>query len=139
MPFATNAQPRTKLHADGVLLVTPGSLNALRAGGVANLDAYPVNLKNPAADSERRDFSTVNLVGFVDAIDLATLGYEVRRGKPRFTGAIAIAKKLALSLLAFRLPINPRFMVIAASVAAQIDTAAFTSVLLQPTLAYQGT
>jgi hypothetical protein len=113
-------------------------IEQLQASGVSNLDAYPVVLRTRSDGAERADYCAVNVIGRVDAVDLAASAHEMRRGKPRFTGAIAIDGRLAAGLLAFRLPYSPRFIVVAEPVALRIRPFAFDSVLLQPTRAYQG-
>jgi hypothetical protein len=113
-------------------------LEQLLGSGVSNLDTYPVVLRNRSDASERDDYRAVNVIGRIDAVDLSASVHEVRRGKPRFTGAIAIDGHLAAGLLAFRLPYSPRFIVVAESVAQRIRQFAFDSVLLQPTRSYQG-
>lgn len=114
-------------------------LDGLASSGVSNLDAYPVVLKARRDGAERTDYCAVNVVGRVDAVDLTQSPHEMRRGKPRLSGAIAIDERLTAGLLAFRLPHSPRFIVVAEPVARRVLSLGLDSVLLQPTRSYAGT
>lgn len=119
-------------------VMSPRLIEALTAAGVANLDTYPLVLRNPADGTERSDYKAVNVVGRLDAVDLSKSPHEVRRGKPRFSGAIVIDPRKTAGLLAFRLPYSPRFIVVAESVAKRLQSQKFDSVLLQPTRKFDG-
>lgn len=112
---------------------------ALSSFGVANLDTYPVLLRNNATGVERDDYVAVNLIGSVDAVDLANSTYRSRFGAPYFTGPVAIDPTAAGDRTAFRLQRGPAFIVLAAPLAAHLAAAGLAAVLLQPTTAYQGT
>ncbi len=114
-------------------------LEELRASGVTNIESFPVVLRNRRDGAERTDYFAVNVVGRVDAVDLSSSVHEMRRGKPRFTGAIAVDTSRTGGLLAFRLPYSPRFIVVTEPVAKRVREASFDSVLLQPTRSYRGT
>jgi len=114
-------------------------IEALTSRGVSNLDIYPVVLKTRRDGLERTDYRAVNVVGRIDAVDLAQSPHEMRRGKPRFNGSVAIDERLTGGALAFRLPYSPRFIVVADPVARHLQTLSLDSVLLQPTRAYVGT
>lgn len=112
-------------------------IDALRASGVANVEVYPVTLET--SDGGRRtDYSAVNVIGVCDAVDWSASEHQVRRGKPRVTGAVAIDAARVGERAAFRLPCSPRFIVLAARVAERLRELSLPSVLLQPTMDYDG-
>ena len=113
-------------------------LELLAVAGVSNLDTYPVVLRNRRDDTTRGDYVAVNVVGCVDAVDLSRSPHELKRGRPRFSGAIEIDPSRT-ALAAFRLPYSPRFIVLAEPVAQCLQSHDLDSVLLQPTRAYAGT
>lgn len=113
-------------------------IDALRACGVSNLDTYPVVLRHERTGVEQVGYQAVNVIGRVDAIDLARSPHEVRRGKPRFRAAISLEPARTAGLLAFRLLVGPRFIVVTAPVAARLREGRFDSLLLQPTTAFDG-
>jgi hypothetical protein len=113
-------------------------LEALRACGVENLEAYPVRLQSPRG-LVREDYLAVNVVGLVDAVDLAQSAHELRRGRPRFGGAIVIDVHKTQGLPLFRLPYSPRFIVVNEPIARALERGSFDGVLLQATRAYEGT
>ena len=110
----------------------------LRASGVANIDTYPVVLHDTRNQHQRTDYVAVNVVGCVNAVDFEKTAHEIRRGKPKLNGAIAIDARLTNSLLAFRMPYSPRFIVVAAPIAKALAKLSLDSVLLQPTTLYRG-
>lgn len=114
-------------------------IDSLIGWGVSNIDTYPVTLRNPRTGDHYTNYQAINVVGAVDAADLANSEYELRRGKPRFTGRIAIDPSRVGDLRLFRLPHSPRFIVVDQAIAERVLTAGFRAVLVQPTVAYRGT
>ncbi len=76
----------------------------LRASGVSNIDAYPVVLHDARNQHQRTDYVAVNVVGCVNAVDFEKTSHEIRRGKPKLNGTIAIDERLTNGLLACRMP-----------------------------------
>jgi hypothetical protein len=113
-------------------------VEALRSSGVSNLDVYPVTLKNQVDGAERLDYSAVNLIGAVDAVDVAKSPHRLRFGKPYFTGAIHLDASRTGDLSAFRLVHGPTFIVVSEPLAQRIAALELSAVLLQPTEDYGG-
>lgn len=120
-----------------VPVMSPRLLEALRVCGVENLEAYPVRLESPRG-LVREDYQAINVVGLVDAVDLAQSPHTLRRGRPRFGGAIVIDPHKTQGLALFRLPYSPRFVVVAEAIARALERGSFDSLRLQPTRAYDG-
>jgi hypothetical protein len=114
-------------------------VDGLLASGVTNLERYPVVLEVRSTGATRADYSAVNVVGRVDAVDLSQSPHTLRRSKPKFSGPIVIDAAKTAGLLAFRLQYVPGLIVVTESVARRIDALGLDSVLLQPTREYQGT
>lgn len=114
-------------------------IDSLVSEGVSNLDTYPVTLRDQRTGTAYSTYRAINVVGVVDAIDLASSEYELRRNKPRFTGRITIDPSRVGDLHVFRLPCSPRFIVVDRSIAERLLAAGLRAVLLQPTVDYRGT
>ena len=51
-------------------------LDCLRRAGVDNLQTYPVHLHNTSTDEELVDYEAFNVIGVVDAVDLAASTFD---------------------------------------------------------------
>lgn len=114
-------------------------LEVLEECGVANLDRYPVVLRNKVTGEETSGYSAVNVIGIVDAADLDRSEYRPRFGKPKFTGKITIDAARTEGANCFRLLYGPGLIVVSESVAQKVRAANLFGVLMQNTQNYQGT
>lgn len=66
----THSDRLLMLYKTDALLIPKRMLNALRAAGVDNLDAYSTIITHPATGVVTRDYVAVNLIGLVSAADI---------------------------------------------------------------------
>jgi hypothetical protein len=113
-------------------------LKTLRDSGADNLDAYPMTLRRIDTGETFDGYSAVNVIGCVDAIALNDSEYLMRRGRPYFTGKIAIDEAKVKGLEIFRLPRGPGFIVGNERISRILQQNDFKAMLLQPTTDYAG-
>lgn len=113
-------------------------IEGLRGIEIDNFDVYPMTLKRTDTGEEFNNYSAVNLIGCVDAVDLENSEYRLRFGNPYFTGKITIDPLKNLGYNAFRLLNGPGFVVVNQRTAEKLESRGFRAVLLQPTIEYRG-
>jgi hypothetical protein len=122
-----------------VPLMSDRLIARLHATGISNFDVYPVRLAHPVTGEVRDDYSAINLVGRVDAVDRASSPHRLRFGKPMFTGSVVLDADRTEGLEAFRLVHGPDFIVVSERVAEQLRDGGFAGLLIQPTTQFTGT
>lgn len=119
-------------------LMSARLLNALAAVGVSNLDVYPMILQRSDTSERWDNYSAVNVIGAIDAIDLENSEYTTDSfGEPNFT-RIALKEDLVSGLKLFRLNTGPGLIVINEVVKDALSGQDFYALMLQPLEDYDG-
>jgi hypothetical protein len=113
-------------------------LKALVEAGVDNFDAYPMILRRPDTDEEWRNYSAVNFIGSIDAIDREKSDCRTSSIGELECESITINPVAAGDAICFRLQEGPDLLVIHERVAKVLEKYDFISVLIQKTEDYDG-
>jgi len=97
---------KKNLYDATIPLMHKGLLDALQSGGIDNLDFYGVEIVHPITGEIEREYSAVNVLGAIQAADLAQSRFSDPSGRRRidmdFDG-LSISTAATRDLLLFRL------------------------------------
>jgi hypothetical protein len=131
----THSDQLVTFYKVDAVLMPRRMLQALRAVGVDNLDAYSTVIRHPRTGFETRDYVAVNLLGMVSAADIARSqvvgGSSDHRLDTDFDG-FAVEPKRALDLLMFRLAENTSAILVHRKVKEYLQREGFTQLRFIP-------
>lgn len=124
----------TYYDISAILMPRP-MLDALKAAGVDNLDAYSAVIRHPGTGFETREYVAVNLIGLVAAADLSRSkivgGSSDHRLDTGFEG-FAVDPARARGLLMFRLAENTSAILVHRSIKEALQRAGFDQLTFRP-------
>ena len=119
-------------------LMSDRLIATLHSAGVDNFDAYPMVLERPDTGQLWKNYSAVNVIGRIDAVNMAKSKYAMSPlGKPKFQ-SISIDAAAAGDAICFRLRKGPGLIVVQERIAEAVAKQNFVAVMLQKVEDYDG-
>jgi hypothetical protein len=134
LPFRFSVESKGKplfAYYSANCLMSQGLVDAIKASGVDNLQAFPAVLTEGSTGAARTDYCVVNIIGLVAAADLQKSEAIPLGGGQVFTSLEVEADK-AKGLLMFRLAESLIDVIVHEKVARAIEAGQFRGVLLTP-------
>ena len=119
-------------------LMSDRLLQAVRETGIDNFDAYPMILRRQDTGEQWRNYSAVNFIGSIDAIDRKKSDCHRSPAGRLLCESITIDPKAAGDSICFRLKEGPYLLVIHERVADALRKRDFVALLIQKTEDYDG-
>ncbi|AHG92990.1 hypothetical protein J421_5455 (plasmid) [Gemmatirosa kalamazoonensis] len=119
--------------AEAIPIMSARLVDALRAAGADNLDAYDAQLVDPRTGAPVGDYRAVNVVGLARAADMTSSVYDAASEFPMIEFDRVVVDPAAVGeLRMFRLAENPSYILVAQGVKDALDAVGLVGVIAAP-------